>query len=148
MASFFSGQSDWAVHGAGLFIDGKFAPRVNSPLSVLSKPQAASPRCISASGREPSPVTLEEPAGSRNAQRSRGPRGRRSLHRFTPTTGPPMPDPSMTCGSVTYSERCDFRCGSNSEVRLRNWAVRLLSRTDVASQACQVRKVPTGDIAC
>jgi hypothetical protein len=72
MASFFSGQSDWAVHGAGLFIDGKFAPRVNSPLSVLSKPQAASPRCVSASGREPSPVTLEEPAGSRNAQRRGG----------------------------------------------------------------------------
>jgi len=26
MASFFSGQSDWTVHEAGLFIDGKFAP--------------------------------------------------------------------------------------------------------------------------
>jgi hypothetical protein len=26
MASFFSGESDWTVHRAGLFIDGKFAP--------------------------------------------------------------------------------------------------------------------------
>jgi len=26
--------------------------------------------------------------------------------------GHPCPDPSMTCSSVTYSERCDFCCGS------------------------------------
>ncbi|SRR6266496_2386467 len=47
-----------------------------------------------------------------------GATGTPSLQRFTPTTGAPMPDPSMTCGSVTYSERCDFRCGSKSRLQL------------------------------
>jgi hypothetical protein len=56
-------------------------------------------------------VTLEEPAGLRTRS-DRGGHGTPSLQRFTPTPGAPMPDPSMTCGSVTYSERYDFRCGS------------------------------------
>jgi Protein of unknown function (DUF3606) len=34
-----------------------------------------------------------------------GATGTPSLQRFTPTTGAPMLDPSMTCGSLTYSER-------------------------------------------
>jgi len=48
-----------------------------------------------------------------------------SLQRFGPTIRGTHAGPfNDRCGSVTYSERCDFRCGSNSEVRARNWVVR------------------------
>jgi len=46
-----------------------------------------------------------------------GATGTPSLQRFTPTTGAgPFND---RCGSVTFSERCDFRCGSFATV----WSV-------------------------
>jgi hypothetical protein len=59
-------------------------------------------------------LTTGDAGGARrtsNAQRSRGPRGRRPLI-YASCRGIHA-DPSMTCGSVTYSERCDFRCGVN-----------------------------------
>jgi hypothetical protein len=46
-----------------------------------------------------------------------GATGMRSLQRFAPTIQGTHAGPlNDRCGSVTYSERCDFRCGSNSEV--------------------------------
>jgi hypothetical protein len=69
-------------------------------------------------------VTLEEPAGSRNVQRSRGATGCRLFRDLRQLSGEPMPDPSMTAAAASHWQRYDFRCGSNSEVRPCNSAVR------------------------
>ena len=71
-----------------------------------------------------------------------GATGTPSLQRFTPTTGAPMPDPSMTCGSVTYSERCDFRCGSFASVWRRIDDFRSTLRTNIVTARRHVSKVP------
>ena len=46
-----------------------------------------------------------------------GATGMPSLQRFTPTIRGTHAGPfNDRCGSVTYSERCDFRCGSIASV--------------------------------
>jgi hypothetical protein len=57
-------------------------------------------------------VTLEEPAGSRNVQRSRGATGCRLFRDLRQLSGEPMPDPSMTAAAASHWQRYDFRCGS------------------------------------
>jgi hypothetical protein len=65
-------------------------------------------------------VTLEEPAGSRNVQRSRGATGCRLFRDLRQLSGEPMPDPSMTAAAASHWQRYDFRCGSKTgSVRAR-----------------------------
>jgi hypothetical protein len=62
-------------------------------------------------------VTLEEPAGSRNVQRSRGATGCRLFRDLRQLSGEPMPDPSMTAAAASHWQRYDFRCGSIARFR-------------------------------
>jgi hypothetical protein len=68
-------------------------------------------------------VTLEEPAGSRNVQRSRGATGCRLFRDLRQLSGEPMPDPSMTAAAASHWQRYDFRCGSKGDIRPREGRV-------------------------
>jgi hypothetical protein len=52
----------------------------------------------------------------------------------------------MTCGSVTYSERGDFRCGSFASVWRRIDDFRSTLRTDIVTARRHVSKVPAADM--
>jgi hypothetical protein len=53
-----------------------------------------------------------------------------------------MPGPSMTCGSVTYSERCDFRCGGHFQTwkRLQRRSA-LPRKTDIGYQSARLSEI-------